>query len=321
MSKRLLAMAFFTPIIFGMVLYFLFLSPVDPSADTHMFTVKKNSSQLQIIDDLFGQSYFRNPNTFKVLYSLKRNTDIQPGGYYISKSMNLWQLVRKLSNSPDLIWLTFSPGLRKEQIGQILVHNLNWPDEELEKWNTVYTTTSPEYTEGVYFPDTYLIPVDETGQQIADRMIRNFNDKLAPLMQDFVTQNIKWTTGLKIASLLQRESGGSDMPLIAGIIWNRLAQNMKLDLDATVQYARGETASGWWSPPSSSDIKVIDSPYNTYKYKDLPPTPICNPSLEAIKAVLYPDDSDCIFYLHDSSAQIHCAKTYQEHLKNIDKYL
>jgi len=323
MSKRLIAIVFFTPLIFFFVLNFLFFSSVDPKADTQIFTVKPDSTSAKIIDDLFGQGYIKKiwPINFVLSFKTKQN-QIQPGGFYLSKSQSVWQIASKLSSPPDLIWLTFSEGLRKEQIGQILAHNLSWPDDEIDKWNTVYTTTSRDYTEGVYFPDTYLIPVIETGDLIAQRMITNFNDKLTPYTQELANQNIKWTTAIKLASIVQREAGGShDMNLIAGILWNRLLADMKLDIDATVQYARGRTASGWWTPISGDDTRSIDSPYNTYKHKGLPPTPICNPGLDAIKAVLYPQETDCLFYLHDHTGQIYCATTYQEHLDNIDKYL
>ena len=109
------------------------------------------------------------------------------------------------------------------------------------------------------------------------------------------------------------------MPIIAGIIWNRLDQKMKLDIDATLQYIKGK-APDWWGKVSADD-KNIDSPFNTYKYAGLPPRPIANPGLDAINAVLHPAQTDCIYYLHDSGGQIHCAKTYDEHKLNIDKYL
>lgn len=320
---KLFIIVFFTPIVLAIILYFSFFLPIDPEADTKIFIVDADSSQAQIVDDLLGQGYIKNLWVFKLIFSQKtKHRQIEPGGYYLSKRINFWQIASKINGPPDLIWLTFSEGLRKEQIGEILAQNLNWPQGELEKWNTIYTNTSPDYTEGVYFPDTYLIPVDETGEKIAQRMIRNFNDKLAPLTEELANQNIKWTTVVNLASIIQREAGGShDMPLIAGILWNRLSIDMKLDIDATVQYARGQTASGWWTPPSPSDIRNIDSPYNTYKYKGLPPTPICNPGLQSIKAVLYPEESDYLFYLHDNSGQIHGGKTYQDHLDNIEKYL
>ncbi len=113
------------------------------------------------------------------------------------------------------------------------------------------------------------------------------------------------------------------MPLIAGILWNRLLKNMKLEVDATVQYARDDRdnlTTGFWKSITPED-KEIDSKYNTYEYAGLPPFPISNPGLDAIDAVLNSVETDCLYYLHDSNRQIHCAVTYQEHLANIEKYL
>jgi UPF0755 protein len=121
------------------------------------------------------------------------------------------------------------------------------------------------------------------------------------------------------------------MPLISGIIWNRLLNGMRLQIDATIQYARGLDGyekeaedlqvgkSNWWTPMKKED-KEIDSPYNTYKYEGLPPTPIANPGIPAIEAALYPQETDCIYYLH-SDYQIHCSSNYDDHLDNIERYL
>jgi len=110
------------------------------------------------------------------------------------------------------------------------------------------------------------------------------------------------------------------MPLISGIIWNRLLKGIKLDIDATVAYAKGNIKDGFWAPPKKADLK-IDSPYNTYLYKGLPPTPICNPGIEAISAALYPASTTCLYYFHDENKIIHCSKSYEEHQENIKKYL
>ena len=266
--------------------------------------------------------FIRSFSAFNLAYKLKGQPKIEPGGYYISKNMNNWEIIDKLNNGPDLKSITFIEGLRKEQIGERLAKLLSWDDQKLEEWNNIYSEKNTDFKEGVYFPDTYLIPVNETPTQIANRMINNFNDKFAPYFKEATDKNIKWTTVLKIASLIQREAGGpSDMPLIAGIIWNRLENNHRLQLDASIQYAKGKTDGQWWSVVTGSDIKNIDSPYNNYKYSGLPPSPIANPGLSAIKAVLNPAQTNCIFYLHDRSREIHCAKTYEEHLENIEKYL
>jgi len=236
--------------------------------------------------------------------------------------MSSWTILQKISGKPDLVWITIAGCLRKEEIGDILSHYLNWNEQELTKWNTAYTNLKPEYIEGVYYPDTYLIPIDESGEQIAMRLINRFNEKFAPLTNKFVEGNIRWTTGLKIASLIAREAAGKeDMRLISGIIWNRLDIGMPLQIDATMQYTLGKNPEGKWWGSIDINEKQNDSPYNSYLQKGLPPTPICSPNIDYIEAVLYPEETPCLFYLHDTNGQIHCSKTYEEHLENIDKYL
>lgn len=307
------------------ILFSLLLNPFaapGKNSEIEILTLDTNKREVAGLK-LEENGFIKSMTAFEIAMRIKgKDKKIEPGGYYLSKNMSTWEVVNKISKGPDLKWITVLPGMRKEQIGEILKSNLNWSDDELEKWNTVYTNQKEEYFEGVYYPDSYLIPVKENGQLIAARMINNFNEKFKDYFDKFAEKNIRWTTALKIASLIQREAGGkSDMPLIAGVIWNRLNNNEKLDIDATIQYAKGKTNGKWWSSVSGSDIRNIDSPYNTYLYKGLPPHPISNPSISAIDAVLNPEETDCIFYLHDRSRGIHCSITYEEHLKNIEKYL
>lgn len=97
---------------------------------------------------------------------------------------------------------------------------------------------------------------------------------------------------------------------------------MSLDVDATLQYAKGynRLEKSWWTPPTSAD-KQIKSAFNTYMNPGLPPQPIANPGLDAIKAALRPTESDNIFYLHDPQGNIHYAVTLTEHNRNIERYL
>ena len=178
-----------------------------------------------------------------------------------------------------------------------------------------------DYIEGVYFPDTYLIPVAETPLQVANRLVAKFNEKFSPYLLSFKNQNTQWTKGLTLASIVQREAADDvDMPLIAGILLNRLNQKIPLSVDATLQYLRGDKGKGWWAPISVVDKKTA-STYNTYKNAGLPPHPISNPGLPAILAVLNPIKTDCLYYLHDKDHITHCAITYEEHQANILKYL
>ncbi|MFA6973183.1 MAG: endolytic transglycosylase MltG [Parcubacteria group bacterium] len=300
---------------------YLFFGAPQSQEKKEVFTIGLKQSESQILDKLKSQGFIKNKVAFKIVRFFKKES-IEAGGYNVSKNMSAWQVVSKLTSAPDMKWVVIPEGYRKEQIGEKLAETFGWSDEELDKWNTEYTKMRIDYIEGTYFPDTYLIPVDEGGFKIAERMTRRFDEKFAPYISQFAEQNIAWTTGLKLASIIQREAAGkNDMPLIAGIMWNRLLGGMNLEIDATVQYARGKTDTGWWAPIKADDIRNIDSLYNTYKNKGLPPYPIDNPGLEAIDAVLHPTETDCLFYLHDGDRQIHCAKTLEEHQANIDKYL
>jgi len=309
-------------------------------AEIEKITINLTTTEEELIPKLKEQGYIRNEWAFN--YVLKKKNwqgKIQPGAYKVSKAMNAWQLAEVLVSEPYMKWVVIPEGLRKEQIAELIGDTLGWDQETKEKWISNYTAMKYEEVEGIYFPDTYLIPTDETPLQVADRLRAKFNEKFQPYTEKFIEANIKWTTALKIASLVQREAASKeDMPLIAGIIWNRLLHDppMKLEIDATVQYARDSIAhydkepndiqpsrysseGDWWTPIKVED-KQIESPYNTYLNKGLPPHPICNPGLDAIDAVLNAAETECLYYLHDSERQIHCAKTYEEHKKNIEKY-
>lgn len=307
----------------GLIVFFLlnfFFGSMERVNSPKLFIIPEDQIGFEMVSELSKEKLIRNSEAFRFLFLLASNKPIKSGGYRLNGKMNAWEIIQKITGEPDLVWVKIREGLRKEQIGEILGENLKWNQEQLEQWNKV-NQENEDYWEGVYFPDTYLLPKDETVKQIANRFLNHFNEKTGPLLPQFAEKNIKWTTGLKIASLIQREAGGKeDMPLIAGVIWNRLEKGMKLQIDATMQYTRGKINGNWWAPVNLKE-QDSDSPYNTYLYKGLPPTPISNPGLNAIEAVLNPEETDCLFYLHDRSRQIHCSQTYEEHLENIKKYL
>ncbi|KKQ34300.1 MAG: Aminodeoxychorismate lyase [Microgenomates group bacterium GW2011_GWA2_37_6] len=235
----------FTPII-----YFLnLLRPTGKNDKTEIVVISADRGDSAALE-LEEKGFIRSFSAFNIVFAIKGNPKIEPGGYYLSKNMSTWKIIDELADGPDLKEITIPEGIRKEQIGERLKKLLGWDDQALEKWNDVYAAND-EYKEGVYFPDTYLIPVIETPQEIADRMIRNFNEKFAPFFDEAAAKNIKWTTIIKIASLIEREAAGpTDMPLISGVIWNRLNENQKLEIDATIQYAIGKRNGNWWSKVS-----------------------------------------------------------------------
>lgn len=339
----------------GIFEYISLFSAPQKEAEVQQFTIaisKDDSSEVS--QQLKAQGFIKSELGFKIaLLGLKGVSSVcvdcvSPGAYKISKAMDAREIAKILQQEPYMKWVIIPEGFRKEQIAEILAETLGWSDEQKSDWVTKYTAMNYDYIEGVYFPDTYLIPTNEAPLDAAQRFINKFNEKFAPYTDKFIAANIKWTTALKIASIIQRETADkADMPLIAGIIWNRLLKDMKLEIDATIQYINdsrsnylgiqcgeitpcvnqeltysGYTAKkdGWWQPIKSADIQKT-SAYNTYLNKGLPPHPIANPGLDAIDAVLNSSETECLFYLHDSNKQIHCAKTYEKHLANIEKYL
>lgn len=337
--------------------YLATFSAPQKQAVVEEFIIPLNSTKRDIVQSLHDKGFARYDWTVYIAMDFEGAGDtIQPGGYKIAKSDSPWKIVQTLMYKQDMKWVVIPEGWRKEQIAELLAKTFNWQPKATDIWVNTLTAMKFDYVEGVYFPDTYLIPVNESPSQIADRLRAKFEEKFAPYAKEAVNQNIKWTTALKLASIVQREAAGKeDAPLIAGILWNRLLKDMKLEVDATVQYARDSKLAydndpcenpnsdqrqvgscynperlqmmvaykgiqDWWKPITPSD-KELGSLYNTYLYKGLPPHPIDNPGLDAISAVLHPAQTECLYYLHDSSRQIHCAKTYEEHLNNINQYL
>ncbi|UMX47385.1 MAG: endolytic transglycosylase MltG [Candidatus Nealsonbacteria bacterium DGGOD1a] len=292
-----------------------------PLENAERFVISIGANDIgKVTADLLDKGFINEPESFKKLIGSSILAFV-PGGYRLSKTMAASLVAKTLQSKPYMVWIIVPEGLRKEETADLLAKDLEWTIDQKEKWIKEDTAADNDYFEGVYFPDTYLIPVNEAPVDVAKRLIAKFNEKFAPYLPEFSWQNIKWTTGLKLASIVQREAvNAADMPLIAGILWNRVEQGMSLDADATLQYARGDTGNGWWAPAAAKD-KQIDSPYNTYTNKNLPPHPICNPGISAIEATLNPAQTDCLYYLHDGNHSTHCAKTYEDHLENIQKYL
>lgn len=174
--------------------------------------------------------------------------------------------------------------------------------------------------EGYLFPETYELKKGSTEADIINRMLEETTKRLNGIA-DFDAKLSK--TGLSlnelmtIASLIEREVvADAERRLVAGVIYNRLEKDMKLEIDATVQYLLDKPKERLLN----SDLRSVDSPYNTYLYAGLPPGPIAAPSLKSVEAALEPEASEYLFYVtkKDGSGEHLFAKTYKEHLKNIE---
>jgi len=284
------------------------------TTEEERIVINLTTTEAGLIPKLKEQGYIRSEWAFNhVLESKGWQGKIEPGGYMVSKGMNAWELADTLVNHPYQKWVVIPEGLRATEIAEKL-------QKELSLSNLAKGEFLVEAHEGYLFPDTYLLNLDYTGIDIAKRMKSQFDEKTADLFKQADEANIRNDTLIVLASLVQREAANeNEMPLIAGVIWNRWLKDMPFQIDATIQYALGEPGN-WWPIITPEDYK-LDSPYNTYIHKGRPPTPICSPGLAAIDAVINSQDSEYLYYLHDSQGQIHLAKTYEEHLQNIEEYL
>ncbi|MDO8659607.1 MAG: endolytic transglycosylase MltG [Candidatus Parcubacteria bacterium] len=222
--------------------------------------------------------------------------------------------------NPSMRIVRVQEGLRKEQVADIMAGKLNWDEKEKDDFINIHLALNTVNLEGRYFPKTYIIHKDEEPSGVTAVMLHEFSDQVSKINKPKSKQMINQDTAIKIASIIQREADGkNDMRLISGIIWNRLFKGMKLQMDATLQYAKGSEDAGWWKKVKSED-KKIQSSYNTYLHLGLPPGAIANPGVAAISAAYNPQKTDCLYYLHDRKGRIHCSKTYEGHKKNISIY-
>lgn len=289
---------------------------VNPSdKTTKIFVIKKGLTIREIANQLKSEQLISDPIVF-FLY-LKQagiDTQIQAGDYSLSPSMPLSSLVDTLTHGTLDVWVTFPEGLRSEEIAEIIQRNF-------QSYDSSWQQTFLEHN-GYLFPDTYLIPKDSDKEQIIAIMRQNFSNKIKLVGLDESAYHLNDI--IILASIIEREAKtAQEKPFIAGILKNRLNEGMPLQVDATVQYAKGydEKSKRWWPTISQADYKNINSKYNTYLYTGLPPAPISNPGIESIKAAYQPNNTNYLYYLHDSSGNIHYAGTIAEHNQNVKKYI
>jgi uncharacterized YceG family protein len=227
---------------------------------------------------------------------------------------------QNLASSVSRVLVIYS-GERREEIALNFSKILNWDKDEKQLFLDYIAQAEPAMPEGKFFPGRYIVPLDASPELVADLIYKQFSVEILSRYDSDVEAQVPLADALAVASLLEREAYDfTDMRYISGIIWNRLFINMPLQLDASLQYAKGSKAGEklWW-PKVVPDDKYINSPYNTYKNTGLPPTPIANPSVEAVMAALNPRVTDCMFYFHDQKGKFSCTKTYEEHVANLKK--
>lgn len=207
-------------------------------------------------------------------------------------------------------------GQRKEEIARDIGLVLGWTTKERATFLETVVANYPDIVDGQFYPGSYIVPKKAKPAIVAQMVIDQFNHEIISRYEKIQNPTVTLKDALIIAALLEREAYDlSDGRIISGVIWNRLFIDMALQLDATLQYPRG-TASAWWPTPRPAD-KSINSPYNTYRNKGLPPEPIANPTRDTVLLALNPAQTDCLFYFHQTRTKFHCSETYEEHVKKL----
>lgn len=283
------------------------------------FVVEPDDTREQVARALADAGLVKHPAAFMVAALLSDAGPIREGGYRVAPSMDAWTVVHTLTEAPYLAWVVIPEGRRVEETARLFADALGWKEKDVSEY-VASRGVLPTFSEGVYAAGTYLMPSDLEPHLVAERVRTKFQDATALYAAHAVSEGRSFADVLILASIVERESAKSDKALVAGILTNRLERGMKLQADATMQYVTGSAEEGWWHAPHPDD-KYVDSPFNTYQHEGLPPAPIATPSLASIEAVLSPDATSCLYYLHDTNGRIHCSANYAGHLSNIERHL
>ena len=309
----------------------LLTQPLDPNGAEQSFTIEIGESVDSVANHLQAVGLIRDADSFRtyLIYS-GLDTSIQAGEYQLSTAMSALDIAHELQDAtPEEVTFVVLPGWRVEEVAESLATS-GLPityDEFLSAAKNPpqgFDFLSGAGTvEGFLYPDSYIFSRSvSTPEEMIAAMLRNFAVHLTPeLVNGFEKQGLTVYQAVTLASMVEREAvQDEEQASIASVYVNRFEIGMKLDADPTVQYAIGYNIlqRTWWTNPLSLLDLEINSVYNTYKYDGLPPSPIANPSLGALRAVAFPADTPYLFFRArcDGSGFHEFSETFDEHLQN-----
>ena len=310
--------------------YFFILNqintPVSGQFKEQSFVIEKGESLKEIGEHLEKEGLINQDYWFK-FYVLGKGWAgrLQAGEYTLSPSMSILEIAENLAGGKTVsdISITIPEGFTLKQIDSRLTQVglidkgglLNFNQKEFLILNSQFSISN---LEGFLFPDTYKFRKDNSLEEIIRKILNNFDKKLSEdLRAEIQKQRKNIFEIITLASIVQNEAlTNEEMPVIAGVFSNRLTIGLPLQSDATINYITGKNLR----QPSIKDTEV-NSLYNTYLHKGLPPGPISNPGLDAIKAAIYPQKTDYFYFLHPLNGPTVFSKTLKEHNSNKAKYL
>ncbi len=294
-----------------------------------VITINPGTSKKQAIKKVFkNYSISTSEQKLVLLYFLlNRDLEIHAGKYIINKNTPFILAIKNLKNGSFEEKITFLEGWTVEE------NALELKKIKGESFAKEYYKKAKPFI-GKLYPDTYSIDSNTTPIKIVDIQTQTFIKKTKNILNK---SNLSEKEILILASIVEREAKKDiDKKIIAGILIKRYKNNLPLDADATSQYGIAQKKSKtfikeciekncksyfWKKNLTIKDLKEEGGEYNTRGKVGLPPTPICNPSLKSIKAVIEPKETEYFYYLTDLNGETHYAKTLQEHIKNIQNFL
>jgi UPF0755 protein len=309
--------------------------PASDNPASVIFTVESGETAGDIALRLKQMGLIKDAELFRYLARYhKADSKLEAGRYELRANMTMMEIIEALQHGRlEEIVVTIPEGWRAEQIAEMLPEKTGIDAAEFlalvrnMDFDYAFLRDRPPGAtlEGFLFPDTYYLPAHPTALDLIERMLANFDQRFTVEMRQIATERgMTIYQVVTLASIVEREAVvAEERPIIASVFLNRLAKDMNLDACPTVQYALGyqEDTGQWWKTLLTiEEINHVNSPYNTYLHRGLPPGPICNPGLASILAVLQPAETDYLYFVAKGDGSHAFARTFEEHLQNQQKY-
>lgn len=300
--------------------------PAGGDSTPETFVVEPGETGRAVADRLRELGLIKDGQLFRY-YLIEEGLEVEAGEYVLDRTMTPRQIAQILQHGlAGEVVLTIPEGRRLEEIASLAAGVGIDRDEFLvlaatpASFDLLQEPPANNTLEGYLFPDTYRLSQDASAHELIERMLATFDAKVTPEMREQATaQGRTLYEVIVLASIVEREAVlAEERSTIASVYLNRLNNGIKLDADPTIQYALGGPGD-WWPQITVDHYTAVDSPWNTYLYPGLPPSPIANPGLGAIQAVLAPADTSYFFFMRDCEADdgSHLFATNQEeHLAN-----
>jgi UPF0755 protein len=302
---------------------FYLTAPKAEHGENRVFIIQNGMNLRTVSDFLEKEGIIRSSLAFMIRARLKGiGRMIKAGEYSLNPSMRPERIMEMITRGEVVAYnVTIPEGFTLEQIADVLSsYSLITKGEFLQYVNQdgierMYDVKGPGL-EGYLFPDTYRFVRGLNAKAIVDAMIMRFRTILAPLESRILESGMGLHEVVTLASIVEKETGNPDeRPLIASVFLNRLKKGMRLDSDPTVIYGMKDYSGNI----RKNDLTAY-SPYNTYVIKGLPPGPIANPGYHSIKAVLFPADTEFLYFVSKNNGSHHFSKELAEHNRAVRIY-